>query len=61
MADPDLVTLLGVIAPQVRPDGTVSVSATVPVNPFNGLTVIVVVAGVPTLTGGGGVAVMVKS
>jgi hypothetical protein len=55
------VRLLGVIEPQVRPEGTVSVRVTVPVNPFNGLTVIVVVAGVPTLTGGGMLAVMVKS
>ena len=37
-------TLNGVIAPQVRPAGTVSVSATVPANPFRAPTVMVEVA-----------------
>jgi hypothetical protein len=35
------VTLSGVIAPQVRPAGTVSVNATVPAKPFTPVTVIV--------------------
>jgi hypothetical protein len=38
------ITLSGVIAPQVRPIGTVSVRATVPAKPFNDVTVIVEVA-----------------
>jgi hypothetical protein len=38
------ITLNGVIAPQVRPTGTVSVKATVPAKPFNGVTVMVEVA-----------------
>jgi hypothetical protein len=61
VAVPDLVTLLGVIAPHVRPEGTMSVNVTVPENPFSGLTVIVAVVGVPTLAEVGGDAVMVKS
>lgn len=40
----------GVILPQVRPDGAVSVRLTVPVNPFRAVTVIVVVADVPIVT-----------
>ncbi len=38
------VTLLGVIAPQVSPAGTVSVRVTVPANPFRPVTVMVDVA-----------------
>jgi hypothetical protein len=56
-----LVTLLGVIAPQVRLAGTVSVKLTVPVNPFTAATVIVEVADVPTFTEAGDVADIVKS
>ena len=41
VAVPALVILLGVIAPQVRPAGTVSVRVTVPVKPLTGVTVIV--------------------
>jgi len=44
VAVPELVTLPGVIAPQVRPAGTVSVRVTTPVNPFTAVTVIVEVA-----------------
>ena len=39
--------LVGLIAPQVRFAGTVSVSDTVPVNPFKADTVMVEVAEVP--------------
>ena len=39
--------LVGLIAPQVRLAGTVSVSDTVPVNPFTADTAIVEVAEVP--------------
>jgi hypothetical protein len=38
------ITLNGVIAPQVKPAGTVSARATVPAKPFNDVTVIVEVA-----------------
>src|SRR5438105_11052997 len=54
------VTLLGVIALQVRPDGTVSVRVTVPVNPLTAVTVMVEVRVVPTFPDGD-VAAMLKS
>jgi len=53
VAVPEPVTLLGVIAPHVSPDGTVSVRVTTPVNPFNALIVIVEVADEPVLTAAG--------
>jgi hypothetical protein len=56
-----LVILAGAIAPQVRFAGTVSVRATVPVNPLIAETVIVEVAEVPTWTGPGEVAATEKS
>jgi hypothetical protein len=58
---PELVTLLGVIAPQVRLAGTVSVRLTIPVNPLRAVTVIVELAEVPTVTAAGDVAAIVKS
>lgn len=61
VAVPELVTLVGVIAPQVRLAGTVSVRLTVPVKPLTADTVIVEVAEVPTVTAAGEVAVIVKS
>jgi hypothetical protein len=61
VAVPEFVTLLGVIAPQVRFAGTVSVSVTVPVNPLTAVTVIVEVADVPAWTALGDVAATVKS
>jgi hypothetical protein len=61
VAVPELVTLVGVIAPQVRLAGTVSVRLTVPVNPFTAATVMVEVAEVPTVTAAGEVAEIVKS
>jgi len=51
----------GEIAPQVSPDGTVSVRLTVPVNPFNALTAIVEVAEDPAFTSAGEVATIAKS
>jgi hypothetical protein len=60
VAVPEFVTLPGVIAPQVRLAGTVSVRLTVPVNPFSAATVIVEDAAVPTVVEGE-VAVTVKS
>src|SRR3989442_1137983 len=44
VAVPEPVTLPGVMAPQVSPEGTVSVRVTTPLNPFTPLTVIVDVA-----------------
>jgi hypothetical protein len=58
---PEVVILVGLIAPQVKPDGTVSVNATVPVKPFTAATVMVEVAETPTVTAAGEVAVIVKS
>ena len=54
-------TLLGVIAPQVRLAGTVSVSVTVPENVPIAVTVMVEVAETPALTAAGEVAAMLKS
>ena len=51
----------GVNAPQVSPDGTVSVSVTVPANPFRAVTVTVEVAEDPRFVAAGEVAAMVKS
>ena len=61
VAVPDPVTLLGVIALQVRPFGTVSVRLTVPEKWFRPVTVMVDVAETPDLTGVGMAAVMLKS
>lgn len=61
VAVPEFVTLVGVIAPQVKLAGTVSVRLTVPVNPLTAATVIVEVAEVPTVTEAGEVAETVKS
>jgi len=56
-----LVMLAGVIAPQVRLAGTVSVRLTVPVKPLTAVTVIVEAAEVPAVTAAGEVAAIVKS
>jgi hypothetical protein len=61
VAVPELVTLVGEIAPHVRFAGTVSVSETTPVKPLSAETVIVEVAETPTLTAAGEVAEMLKS
>ena len=58
---PELAILAGVMAPQVKLAGTVSVKATVPVKPLTAATVIVDVAETPTLTAAGEVALIVKS
>jgi hypothetical protein len=55
------VRLLGVIAPQVRFAGTVSVNVTVPEKEPIAATVIVEVADVPAFTAAGEVAAMLKS
>ena len=61
VAVPEPVTVPGVIAPQVRPAGTVSVSVTTPANPFTAVMVIVETADEPALTAAGELAAMVKS
>jgi glycine cleavage system H lipoate-binding protein len=61
VAVPEPVTLLGVIAPQVNPVGTVSVSVTTPTKPFCAVIVMVEVAEVPTETAAGEEAAIVKS
>jgi hypothetical protein len=58
---PEFVTLVGVIAPQVKLAGTVSVRLTVPVKPLTAAIVMVEVAEVPTITDAGDVAEIVKS
>jgi hypothetical protein len=60
VAVPELTTLVGVMAPQVKLAGTVSVKDTVPVNPLTAATVMVDVADVPTVTAAGDVATMEK-
>lgn len=55
------MTLVGLIVPQVRLVGTVSVRLTVPVNPLRAETVMVEVAEAPTATAVGEVAEMLKS
>jgi hypothetical protein len=55
------VTEPGVIAPQVRPAGAVSVIVTTPAKPFTGVIVIVEVADWPALTAAGEDAAIVKS
>ena len=61
VAVPELVTLDGVMAPQVRFAGTASVRVTVPVKPLTAVIVIVDVAETPTVTAAGEVAAIVKS
>jgi len=61
VAVPDPVTLLGAIAPQVNPVGTVSVKETTPAKPPTDVTVIVDEAELPALTAAGEVADIVKS
>jgi hypothetical protein len=61
VAVPEPTMLLGVIMPQVRPAGTVSVKLTVPVKPFRAVTVIVDIADEPALTAAGLVAAIEKS
>lgn len=61
VAVPDTVTLLGVMAPHVRPGVGTSVNAIVPVNPFWAVAVIVELADWPAFTPVGEDAVRVKS
>ena len=61
VAVPDPSKLMGEIVLQLRPLGTVSDNAIVPVNPFTDVRVIVEVVDCPAMTGAGVLAVMVKS
>ena len=61
VAVPDPVTLVGVIAPQVRPVAGVSVRLTTPAKPLRAVTVIVDVADWPAFTAAGEDAAIVKS
>ena len=61
VAVPEAAMLPGEIATQFRPEGTESVSVTVPEKPFRGLIDTVEVAGILASTGLGEVALMVKS
>ena len=61
VAVPEPVILVGVIAPQVRPAGGVSVRLTTPAKLFNAVTVIVDVADWPAFTAAGELAAIVKS
>ncbi len=61
VAVPEPVTLVGVMAPQVRPAGGVSVRLTTPAKPFTAVIVMVEVAEDPALTAAGEDAAIVKS
>ena len=61
VAVPDPVMLLGVMIPQVRPDGTVSVRPTTPAKWLMELIVMVELTEEPTLTGAGEDAAIPKS
>jgi len=61
VALPEPVTLVGVTAPHVRPDGRESLRLTAPANPFTAAIVIVEFAEEPALTGVGEDAAIVKS
>ena len=61
VAVPDPVMLVGLIAWQVRPEGTVSVRLTTPLKPLTAVTVIVEVAELPAGTLAGEDAAIVKS
>ena len=50
VAVPDPATLPGLIEPQTRPEGTVSVKVTVPANLLIAVTVMVDVPEIPALT-----------
>jgi hypothetical protein len=60
VAVPDPVTLFGVMLPQVKPEGTVSVKLTTPAKWFTLATVIVVMEDAPAFEGLGGLAAIVK-
>lgn len=53
VAVPEPVTVLGVIAPHVKPEGTMSVKVTTPANPLTALIVTVETADCPALSAAG--------
>jgi hypothetical protein len=53
--------LVGLIVPQARPDGTLSVRETIPLKRLAGVMVMVETAKVPALTGAGEDADVLKS
>jgi hypothetical protein len=61
VAEPEPVTLAGVIAPQVRPEGTLSEKLTTPLKPFKAVIVIVEFTNDPAFAATGGDAKIVKS
>jgi hypothetical protein len=61
VAVPEFVMLLGVMFPHDRPAGIASVRDTIPLKPLMGAMVIVDVADMPELKGGGELADIVKS
>ena len=61
VAEPEPVTFAGVIVPQFRPNGVVILKVTVPLNPFTEATVTVELVELPTFTGAGEEAIIVKS
>ena len=61
VAVPEPDRVVGLMVPQLSPDGIVSVRETVPLKPFNEAMVIVELADWPVLTALGEVAEMVKS
>jgi hypothetical protein len=61
VADPELTMLPGLIAPQVKPEGTASVRVTVPEKPLRAVTVKVTGPLEPTLTWTDGDDVRLKS
>ena len=61
MAVPDPLMLVLLMFPQTRPFGTVSVNATLAVNPLSAVTAMVVVLDCPALMAAGVEAVRVKS
>lgn len=61
VAVPDPVTLGGLIAPQTSPRGTVSVRETTPLKWLVAVMVMFEIVDVPTLTGAGEEAVVLKS
>ena len=61
VAVPGPVTVSGVMVPQFRPDGTVSVRVTTPAKPFAAVIVIVEEEDCPAFTAAGVEAAMVKS
>ena len=60
VALPEPVRLVGVMEPQNRPLGMMSVRLTVPAKPLSGAIVIVELGDEPTLAGGGEEALIVK-